>query len=101
MVGAVSFDTLIALAPRQRNALRSNIYLLETVTLPLKPDRIALRLRYGWEDGMYDDKQDWSIGLRYTKGKSEASMSYVGSDYQRHAGRNAGGGLVGAMKVRF
>ncbi|MBO9378764.1 hypothetical protein GG804_18500 [Sphingomonas histidinilytica] len=101
MVGAATFDTLIALAPRQRNAPRTNVYLSETVTLPLAPNRLALRLHYGWEEGMYDDKQDWSVGLRYTKGKLEASLSYVDSDYQRHAGRNAAGSLVGAMKVRF
>ena len=63
----------------------------------------AASARGGHEQGFYDHKWDWELGLAYTRGVLTASLAYVDSNYGGAAeeGRLGRAGLVASLLATF
>lgn len=98
-----SSETLIALAPRQANASRTNLYVAETIIIPIWRNGPVARAHLGWEDGMFDSKLDWSLGISQSFDELQLSVAYIGTNFggDNQAGANGRASLVGAIRIRF
>lgn len=101
-LGFAASETILAVAPRQPNADRANIYVGETLDIPILSRGPVARVHLGWEDGLVNSKIDWSIGLSQTFGKVGLSLEYIDTYYaDRMVDGNGRAGVVGAVRVTF
>ncbi|AOH85631.1 hypothetical protein AWL63_18490 [Sphingomonas panacis] len=101
--GVGSSETLIAVAPGQANSRRTNLYIAETIAIPVWHDGPAARAHLGWEDGMVHSKWDMSFGVIQNFDAFQLSLMYVVTNYAGHdqASTNGQAGLVGSVRVKF
>ena len=61
--------------PRQDNVERANRYLGLSACARMPGTGWACTARAGYEDGFYDGKWDWELGVSYTRGPLTAAVS--------------------------
>lgn len=101
--GAGSSETLVAIAPRQANSRRTNLYVAETIVIPVWHDGPVVRAHLGWEDGIVRSKWDMSFGFIQNFDAFQLSLMYVATNYDEgnQAGANGRAGVVGSVRVKF
>jgi uncharacterized protein (TIGR02001 family) len=101
-LGPVTLGLEAAVAPRQDTVDRANRYLGASSEYDAGGGW-SVTLRGGYEDGFYDRKWDWQVGLGYAAGPFTASLAYVDSNYggANEAGRLGTAGLVGSLVAEF
>ncbi len=101
-VGPVTLGFEVAVVPEQANIDAANGYLGASSWYDAGGGW-SVNLRGGYEDGFYDRKWDWEIGLGYSLGPLQASLAYVDSNYgaAHEAGRLGQSGLVGSLVAEF
>lgn len=101
-VGPVTLGLDGSYAPRQDNVDVDNKYLGASVRYDSEGG-FGLLARGGYEDGFYDGKWDWELGVSYTRGPLTASLGYVDSDYgaEDEEGRLARAGVVASLLASF
>jgi uncharacterized protein (TIGR02001 family) len=103
-IGPVTLGAEAAVVPRQRNIGTANLYLGASARVEI-PGATGLTagVRGGREQGFYDGKWDWELGLSYTRGVLTASVAYIDSNYGATAeeGRLGRAGLVASFLANF
>lgn len=100
-IANVRLETLMAWSPKQRNLAKSNIYIAETATILLSNEATKLVIHYGWENGLYKSKHDYSLVLMIEAKEAFAQIGIAGSSYGKVLGANARPGPVIAVGMRF
>jgi uncharacterized protein (TIGR02001 family) len=103
-LGPVTLGVEAAFVPRQRNIAAANHYLGARASVAIPgTNGLAASARGGWEQGFYDDKWDWELGLSWTRGVVTASLAWVDSNHggPAEAGRLGCGGLVASLLATF
>jgi uncharacterized protein (TIGR02001 family) len=100
--GPATFAVEAALAPRQDHVAEANRYLGASSAYDAG-DGWTVTVRGGYEDGFYDRKWDWEVGLGYAVGPFEAAFAYVDTDHGAcgEAGRLGRAGLVASLTAAF
>jgi uncharacterized protein (TIGR02001 family) len=103
-LGPVTLGAEAAFVPQQRNIDVANYYLGASAGVEIPGvSGLTATARGGWEQGFYDGKWDWELGVSYTRGALTASLAYVDSNYGGAAeeGRLGRAGLVASLLATF
>ena len=103
-IGPVTLGAEAAFVPHQRNISTANHYLGASARVEIPGvTGLTAGARGGWEQGFYDGKWDWELGLSYTRGVLTASVAYVDSNFGGAAeeGRLGRAGLVASLLASF
>jgi len=103
-LGPVTLGAEAAFVPHQRNVETANRYFGGSARLDVAGvDGLAISARGGREEGFYDGKWDWELGLSYTRGALAGSLAWVDSNYggTAEAGRLGRGGIVASLLATF
>lgn len=102
--GPVTVGAEAAFVPAQRNTGTANHYVGASASVDLPGVAgLTASVRGGREQGFYDGKWDWELGLAWTRGPVTASIAYVDSNYGGAAeeGRLGRGGVVASLLASF
>jgi uncharacterized protein (TIGR02001 family) len=102
--GPVTLGAEAAFVPHQRNIGTANHYFGASASVVIPGVAgLAANARTGREQGFYDNKWDWELGLAYTRGALTASLAYVDSNYggRNEEGRLGRAGLVASLLTTF
>lgn len=80
-LGPVKLGAEVAYVPNQKNIQTDNIYLGMSLDVPLSKTPFTLRSRGGYEDGFYNSKWDWEVGVAFEKDWGVVSLSALGTNY--------------------
>lgn len=102
-IGPVEIGAEISYAPDQDNVASDNLYLGANLSHSLAALPLTLVARAGHENGFYDHKWNWEVGIVYAVKNVEFSASYVDTNRTlRNGDRNlTGATVVGAITARF
>lgn len=102
-VGPAAMRLQVGYTPDQWNTDRDNLYIGAESEFALGDTPLGLRLRGGRENGGYDNKWDWEVGVTYQRDWLAMSVSYIGSNYDAidEAGRLGKASLVGSIVATF
>ena len=103
-IGPVTLGVEAAWVPRQRNVDAANHYLGASAGVAIPgATGLTATARAGREQGFYDNKWDWEVGLSYERGPLTASVAYVDSNHGGPAeeGRLGRAGLVASLLASF
>jgi uncharacterized protein (TIGR02001 family) len=103
-IGPVTLGVEAAWVPRQRNVDAANHYLGASASVAIPGAAgLAATARGGREQGFYDDKWDWELGLSWVRGPVTASVAYVDSNHGApgEEGRLGRGGVVASLLAGF
>jgi len=95
-VGPVVIGVDAAYTPQQGNADNSNFYIAASVLFEIPQTGVSVQTRAGLEEGFYQSKLDWEIGLTYELAPVGGTISYVDSNYSGvdEAGHLSSGSIV-------
>ena len=80
-IGPVTLGAELSYVPRQRNTGTANHYVGASMGLAVPgAEGLAATVRGGREQGFYEGKWDWELGLAYTRGALAGSIAYVDSN---------------------
>ncbi len=101
-MGPITLGLEGALAPRQANVGEANLYVGASSALDVGRGWTVL-LRGGYEDGFYNSKLDWELGVSYTLGMLTGSLAYVDTNQGApdELASGAQGGVIGSLLVEF
>ena len=102
--GPVTLGAEAAFVPHQRNIGTANHYFGASASVAIPGlSGLAANARAGREQGFYDNKWDWELGLAYTRGALTASLAYVDSNHggMNEEGRLGRAGLVASLLASF
>lgn len=102
-LGPVTLGAEAAYVPDQKNTTTDNIYLGMSLDVPLGKTPFTLKSRGGYEDGFYDSKWDWEVGVAFQKDWGAVSLSALGTNYSGalEAGSLGKTGIVGGLTLNF
>lgn len=80
-LGPVKLGAEVAYVPDQKNTQGGNVYLGMSLDVPLGKTPLILKSRGGYEDGFYDSKWDWEVGVAYEKEWGVVFLSALGTNY--------------------
>jgi uncharacterized protein (TIGR02001 family) len=103
-VGPVTLGAEAAFVPHQRNIDTANRYFGASASMEIPGlSGLTASARAGREQGFYDNKWDWELGLAYTHGVLTASLAYVDSNYggANEEARLGRAGLVASLLATF
>lgn len=103
-LGPVTLGAEAAFVPHQRNIDTANRYFGASASIGVPGvSGLTASARAGREQGFYDGKWDWELGLAYTRGVLTASLAYVDSNHggANEEGRLGRAGLVASLLASF
>ncbi len=102
-IGPVTTTLTLTYAPDQRNTSGDNFGAEVGANVAILGTPLTASFTLGRENGYYDEKWDWSAGLRYPFDALEISATYIDSNYggALEAGRDGRGAIVVSAKASF
>ncbi len=91
-IGPVEISGTVGYTPNQKNTYGDDLYLKASTSLAIPATALSLRAGLGYEDGFYDGKWDWELGLTYDFSPLSVSVGYI--DTVRGASGKAGKAAV-------
>lgn len=102
-IGSATVGAEVAYVLDQKNTGSDNVYLGMSLDIPFGETPFKFRTRGGYEDGFYDSKWDWEVGLVYEKDWGTLTISALGTDHSgaREAANLGKTGIVGTATLNF
>ena len=102
-LGPVKLGAEVAYVPDQKNTQTDNVYLGMSLDVPLGKAPFTLKSRGGYEDGFYDSKWDWEVGVALEKDWGAVSLLALGTNYSGtlEAGSFGKTGVVAGFMFNF
>lgn len=102
-LGPVAVEGELAFVPRQWNSDTTNLYTGGKLTMPIGDTGWSVLARGGRENGFYQEKLDWEIGLTLERQWLTVSASILGSNYSssNEAGADGGTAVIAGLLATF
>lgn len=98
-VGPAQLTARVAYVPKQDNITDENFYVGGGLLVGIPSTPFTIEARGGLEEGFYDSKLDWELGVTYARGPLTTGIAYVDTNYSGidQAGRLGGAGVVASL----